>query len=129
MVKFTIGSVAALTLLITPASAQSIIGTWKTPMTEEGQLLVSVKDCGSNVCGTIVGARDTQGVAGSYTHVGRKMIWDMTAKGSNSWDSGKIWDPRNDRTFNSKMELRGNILKVSGCFLGLCQTQNWQRAK
>jgi uncharacterized protein (DUF2147 family) len=39
----------------------------------------------------------------------------------------RIWDPRNDRTFNSRMETRGDTLVVSGCVMGICQRQQWQR--
>jgi uncharacterized protein (DUF2147 family) len=55
------------------------------------------------------------------------MIWDMVADGPRKWSGGQIWDPRNDRTFASKMALSGNRLIVAGCVLGICQRQNWQR--
>lgn len=129
MTKLIAGVVAALILLAWPANAQSVYGVWKTPKTKEGQLHISIGKCGSSVCGTIVSARDSKGRAGSYPHIGRKMIWGMKAKGAKIWSDGKIWDPRRDRTFTSKMELRGNVLEVSGCFLAICQAQSWKRIK
>lgn len=102
---------------------------WRTPMTEVGQLQIEIANCGGAVCGTIVGARNPQGLAGDYEHMGRQMIWDMVSNGAGSWRDGKIWDPRNDRTYNSRMVLEGGRLNVSGCFLGFCQSQSWERAQ
>jgi uncharacterized protein (DUF2147 family) len=51
----------------------------------------------------------------------------MAPTGPDSWGNGQIWDPRNDRTFRSKMELSRNNLPVSGCVLGLCENQIWNR--
>jgi uncharacterized protein (DUF2147 family) len=55
------------------------------------------------------------------------MIWDMLASGPTNWGDGKIWNPRNDRTVNSSLELSGDTLLVSGCVFRICQTQTWQR--
>ena len=34
-----------------------------------------------------------------------------------------------NKTFNSKMEVEGDNLKVSGCILLLCSSQVWQKIK
>ena len=63
--------------LILPASlahAQSAVGVWKTQNTEEGHLEVRIADCGAKLCGTIVGAVNTQGESGPYEHMGRRLI-------------------------------------------------------
>ncbi len=109
------------------AAAQDATGVWRTEATQEGYLEVQIAPCGAALCGTILRARDLAGKEQAYPHTGRKMIWDMVADGAGRWSGGKIWDPRNDRTFNSRMQLADRKLEVSGCFLGICQAQTWRR--
>lgn len=115
--------------VLVPASvwAQDVAGTWRTEPTGQGYLEIAIRPCGPALCGTILRARDLQGQPQPYAHVGRQMIWDMRPDGPGAWSDGRIWDPRNDRTFRSRMTLRGDRLEVSGCVMGICQTQNWQR--
>lgn len=118
-----------LALICAPgiAAAQDATGTWATERTPDGQLHIQVAPCGAALCGTIVAAFGPNGETGPYEHMGRRMVWDMAPSGAGEWRGGKIWDPRNDRTFNSRMSLSGRQLTVSGCVLGLCQGQVWTR--
>jgi uncharacterized protein (DUF2147 family) len=110
------------------ALAQDVQGIWRTELTEDGYLEVSIAACDTNLlCGTILRARDPQGNEQPYEHSGKRMIWDMLASGPTNWGDGKIWDPRNDRTVNSRLELSGDTLLVTGCMFRICQTQTWQR--
>lgn len=110
------------------AVAQDATGIWRTEATEEGYLEVQIAPCGqAALCGTILHARDVQGRQQPYEHTGKAMIWDMVTDGPTTWSNGRIWDPRNDRTFRSRMELSGDRLLVSGCVLGICQSQVWKR--
>jgi uncharacterized protein (DUF2147 family) len=110
------------------ALAQDINGVWRTELTDEGYLEVNIEACDTNLlCGTILRARDPQGNEQPYEHTGKRMIWDMVASGPTTWEDGEIWDPRRDRNFNSRMELSGDTLLVSGCVFRICQTQTWQR--
>lgn len=110
------------------ATAQDVSGIWRTEPTEQGHLEVRIESCGSSMlCGTILRARDLEGNEQPYEHTGKQMIWDMVASGPTSWNDGQIWDPRTDRTYNSRMELSGDSLLVSGCVFRICQTQTWTR--
>jgi uncharacterized protein (DUF2147 family) len=110
------------------AAAKDATGVWRTEPTEQGYLEVRIAPCdGQALCGTILRARDLQGQEQPYDHTNKRMIWDMSATGPSKWGNGQIWDPRNNRTFRSRMELAGNRLVVSGCVLGICQSQTWRR--
>jgi uncharacterized protein (DUF2147 family) len=110
------------------ALAQDINGLWRTELTDDGYLEVSIEACDANMmCGTILRARDPEGNEQPYEHTGKRMIWDMVASGPTNWGDGKIWDPRTDRTVNLRLELSGDTLLVTGCMFRICQTQNWQR--
>lgn len=117
----------AASVIAGPVAAQDPTGTWRTEATERGYLEIQVSPCGAAMCGTIVRAISTAGETGTYPHIGRQMIWDMQPDGAGKWSGGKIWDPRNDKVYNSKMELGGSSLRVSGCVFGVCQGQSWQR--
>ena len=63
-------------------------------------------------------------------HKNKAIIWDMVNKGGGKYADGKIWSPDRDKTYDSKLELNGDALKVSGCVLFLCRDGGtWTRVK
>jgi len=122
--------ILALFVLPTSAFAQDANGLWRTQTNEQGHLEIEIEKCGAALCGTIVRARNPDGVSGPYEHLGKRMIWDMKPTDqADSWANGKIWDPRNGRTFNSRMTLENGQLSVAGCVPGICQSQTWVRVR
>ncbi len=113
-----------------PALADPVVGTWKTRADDRGNFgYVEILQCGDKICGKITRAFNSAGQPVESDTLGRQMIWDMQAKGEGLYDSGKIWAPDRDRTYNSRMVLEGDNLKVSGCVFGICRGQTWQRLK
>ena len=135
--------IAALTLaglvISAPAFASDVFGTWKSEVNDEGNYIhVEMAPCASNgslVCGTIVKAENVDPAKGDKKRqaalMGKIMINDMAADGTNEWDDGTIWAPDDDETYSSKMELKGDVLEVSGCVLGglVCRGQDWTRVE
>ncbi|MEL6620526.1 MAG: DUF2147 domain-containing protein [Pseudomonadota bacterium] len=114
--------VAALVLVGGAALADPVHGTWKTTADDNGNYgHISVTNCGGKVCGTLVKSFDASGAEFSSPNTGRKIIWDMEAKGGGAYGGGKVYSPDRDKTYNSKMQLTGNKLAVSGCVLGICR--------
>lgn len=115
------------------AWAEGAHGTWQTePGDTGGYLHVEISSCGAALCGTIAKAFDANGaVSGDYAHIGKPMIWDMAAAGGDAYRGGKIWAPDKDKTYRSKMSLKGDQLTVKGCVAGgaICRGQTWQRVK
>lgn len=126
-IRYSLLAIGLAVVMPMAATAQDATGVWRTEATQEGYLEVRIAPCGAALCGTILRARDLQGREHPYPHVGRWMIRNMAPTGPNSWGNGQIWNPRNDRTFRSRMELSGNNLAVSGCVLGFCASQSWSR--
>ena len=58
-------------------------------------------------------------------NIGKRMIWDMEAKGAGDYAGGRIWAPDRDKVYRSRMELSGDMLEVSGCVAVICRTQTW----
>ena len=121
---------AALIALATPAAADPVLGTYKTQPSDSGNFgHVEIYQCEANLCGVIRKAFDASGAEIESENIGKRMIWDMEAKGSGSYSGGKIWAPDRDKVYSSKMALNGSILEVSGCVFGICRAQTWQKVK
>lgn len=113
---------AALMLVGGAALADPVHGTWRTTADDNGNYgHIQVTDCNGKVCGTLVKSFDSSGAEFTSANAGRQIIWDMEAKGDGAYAGGKVYSPDRDKTYNSKMQLNGNTLAVSGCVLGICR--------
>ena len=119
---------AGLILAAGAAFADPVEGTWKTQPDDNGNYgVVSIKTCGAEICGTLGQGYNSAGQKISSPNIGKRMIWAMKPQGGGQYSGGKIWAPDRDKTYNSKMTLSGNRLKVEGCVLGICRGQTWTR--
>jgi uncharacterized protein (DUF2147 family) len=95
------------------------------------------------LCGTIVWMKAPNDGAGKpkldvnnpdaklakRTIMGLPLITGFKPAGPGKWAGGKIYNPEDGKTYNSKLELgANNTLKVSGCVLVICKAQTWTRA-
>lgn len=125
-----IARAAALACLAaSPAlAAETVTGLYKTQPSDTGSFAhVEIYECGETICGVIRKAFDASGAEIASDTVGKRMIWDMSADGSDAWSGGRIWAPDRDKVYKSRMELSGDTLSVSGCVLVVCRSQTWQR--
>ena len=53
----------------------------------------------------------------------------MEDAGEGKFKGGTIWDPSEDKTYNSKMTIKGKDISVEGCILFFCKAQLWERVK
>lgn len=121
-------TLAACLLLAGAAHADPSAGIWKTQPGDDGAFgHVTIAPCGSAICGTLTRSFDPAGKEFNSAAKGKRIIWDMVPQGGGAYAKGKIWAPDRDKTYNSKMTLSGNVLKVSGCVLGICRDQTWTR--
>jgi len=119
---------AALVLSATGAlAADPAIGMWKSEPGETGGYIhVAITSCGDTLCGEI---KDVVG-NDNRTIIGRDIILGMQSKGNGKYAGGTIWAPDTDKTYSSKMTLKGDALVVKGCVaVFLCRGQNWTRLK
>lgn len=122
---------AALALLATSAFADPVEGIWQTKPDDNGNFgHIEVKPCGPAFCGVLIRAFDNSGAEIESPNVGKRIIWDMVAYGDGAYDDGKVWSPDRDKTYNSEMQLSGDMLAVKGCMLGICRDGGtWTRVK
>lgn len=110
-------------------AADPAVGQWRTQADDNGNFaLVSMQECGATLCATITRAFGAGGTPIQSPNVGKRIVWDMAPQGGGAYAGGKIYAPDRDKTYNSKMMLAGDRLKVEGCVLGICRGQTWARA-
>ena len=81
-------------------------------------------------CATILKAyRSKNDVNKSYEHLGKIIVANMEDIGGGKYKGGTIWDPSEDKTYNSKMTIKGQDISVEGCILFFCRAQLWKRSK
>ena len=112
--------------------AQGIMGKW---ITEAGDALVEIYQQGDKINGKIVWLQ--QGPETKDKHnpdnklKERKLmgvnILSGLSKSKDKWEGGKIYNPKNGKTYKCTIWLEGNNLKVRG-YLGIFyETQTWKR--
>lgn len=128
----TVIAAAAAITLATAAFADPVEGIWKTKPDDNGNFgHVQIVPCGSALCGTLVKAFNGAGKEIASPNIGKRIVWDMKPAGDGTYANGKVWAPDRDKTYNSKMQMRGSTLAVSGCVLGgmICRASDWTRVK
>ena len=103
---------SVLALGVTGAlAADPAIGMWKSERVETGEYIhVKIAKCGDNLCGEI---KDVVG-NDNRTIIGHDIILGMQIKGNGKYAGGTIWAPDTDKTYSSKMTLKGDALLVKG---------------
>lgn len=108
------------------ASADPVLGVWKTQVDDGAYAHVTFSKCGSKLCGVI---SRTFNAGGEYEseNIGKQLVWDMEAQGGGKYASGQIWQPSTGKVYKSRMSLSGATLYVAGCLGPICKKQAWRR--
>jgi uncharacterized protein (DUF2147 family) len=118
----------------------AILGDWYN---EKGTSLIKIYKCGDMYCGKIVWLKNPKNEEGkdkvdsenpdeslrNRKLMGLQILSGFIHKSENKWDSGKIYDPNNGKTYSCKMTLDGDRLKVRG-YIGFSligRTAVWSR--
>jgi uncharacterized protein (DUF2147 family) len=118
-----------LAVLAAPALADPVHGTWKTLPDDNGNFgHVRMETCeNGKICGALIASFNGAGERIQSPNLGRQIVWDMEPQGNGAYGKGKVYAPDRDKTYNSKMELRGNTLGVSGGVFGIWRESQWTR--
>lgn len=118
----------------------TILGDWYN---EEVTSLIEIYKCGDMYCGKIAWLKNPKNEEGkdkvdsknsdeslrNRKLMGLQILSGFIHKSENKWDSGKIYDPKNGKTYSYKMTLDGDRLKVRG-YIGFSligRTTVWSR--
>ena len=110
-------------------AADPVEGVWQTEVDDGAYAQITVSACETKICGVITAAFNADGSKRESPNVGKRIVWDMVAKGDGAYADGKIWRPSNGKTYRSKMAMSGTSLKVSGCVGPICSGQTWTKVK
>ncbi|MEL6682387.1 MAG: DUF2147 domain-containing protein [Pseudomonadota bacterium] len=127
MKTITLAVVAAVALA-TSAFADPLEGRWQTARDDNGNSgIIQVAPCGAALCGRLVQSFDASGNPVPSDFDGSLIISETVAQGGGEY-RGKVYSPDRDKTYNSRLQLNGNSLAVSGCVLGICRNGGtWTR--
>jgi uncharacterized protein (DUF2147 family) len=118
----------------------AILGTWYN---EEKTSGIEISRCADTYCGRIVWLKkplDAQGKEKVDSKnpdeslrdrklMGLQILSGFRYAGEEAWEAGKIYDPKNGKTYSCKMRLEGENLKIRG-FIGISlfgRTTVWSR--
>ena len=140
-ITLSLVALAATLLLLMPAAfAQSPVGTWRTIDDETGKPKSHVEIYEQNgklygkitkllspsepnpTCKKCSGAKKGKPIEGLVIIEGLK-------KDGDEWEDGTILDPSKGKTYDCKIWLEGDKLKVRGYVALFYRTQTWQRVK
>ena len=103
------------------ASAEPLLGTWLTTKDDNGHSgLIEVAPCGNALCGKLIKSYNSAGEEIPSDNIGRNIISETVPVGDGEYE-GKVYSPDRDKTYNSKLELQGDRLEVSGCVMFICR--------
>ena len=115
------------------AVADGLNGIWKTAADDDGAYLeVTLGPCDSDsskTCGTISKAFTKEGPDPKYADLGKPIVMDMKSHDGKNYSGGTVWDPEKNKTYKSKLHLKGDVLDVEGCISFICIGQDWTRIK
>jgi len=123
-----------LAMMSVAGYAQSVVGKW---VTEGGESQVEIYQSGDKLNGKIVWLKSGDGKLDtknpdeklqSRKLVGTNILTGLTKK-DDKWENGKIYNPKNGKTYNCTMWLEGNNLKVRGYVAMFYETQTWTKSK
>ena len=131
MRRFIFGVIIAATSSM--AVAVGLNGIWKTAADDDGAYLeVTLGPCDSDsskTCGTISKAFTKEGPDPKYADLGKPIVMDMKSHDGKNYSGGTVWDPEKNKTYKSKLHLKGDVLDVEGCISFICIGQDWTRIK
>ena len=124
----------ALALFSLAGYSQTILGKW---LTEAGDAKVEIYEANGKVNGKIVwlekgpDTKDTHNTdekMRSRKLMGVNILSGLTKK-SEKWEGGRIYNPKNGKTYKCSIWLDGDKLKVRGYLSMFYETQTWKKAK
>ena len=124
----------ALALFSLAGYSQSILGKW---LTEAGDAKVELYEANGKVNGKIVWLEkgpDTKDTHNSDEKLRSRKLMGVNilsglTKKSDKWEGGRIYNPKNGKTYKCSIWLEGDKLKVRGYLAFLYETQTWKKAQ
>ncbi len=154
MKRLSLAGFIAMLVLMVPfrtwaASADDVLGTW---FNEEKDSQIEIMRCGERYCGKVVWLREPNYPQGSQDGVpgtpkldhnnpepalrnqpiiGLQIVHDFVFGGDDRWKDGRVYDPKNGKTYRGKMTLVApDRLDLRG-YIGISligRTTTWTRA-
>lgn len=115
----------------TPASAQTLTGTWRNP---GDSVRIKVAPCGRALCGAVVSASDkakADAAAGGTPRLVGTQLFRGFVRSGEGW-AGTVFVPDMDTEVAGTLRLDGrDVLVAEGCLIAgfACKQQRWTRVR
>ncbi|MCY4151090.1 MAG: DUF2147 domain-containing protein [Aestuariivita sp.] len=88
---------------------------------------VLMKPCEDKICGTVIKSFEN-GREVEAASLGKVIVYDMVADSEKTY-AGRVWNPRNDKTYIAKLRVDVDTLALRGCVAGglFCSKRTWTR--
>ena len=126
--------ILACALVSVAGYSQDVLGKWYT---EAGDAQVEIYQAGDKMNGKIIWLQKGPETKDSHNPdkklqerklVGVNILSGL-AKAQDKWECGKIYNPKNGKSYKCTMWLEGENLKVRGYIGPFYETQTWKRKK
>lgn len=121
-----------------PATAEQIAGRW---ITDDKDAVIEIAPCGVHLCGKIArylivppGGADQRDIRNKESALRSRKLLGLTVLSGFAADGdafrGRIYDPRNGKTYRSVLRRAGPaLLEVKGCIGPICRAFHWTRTR
>jgi uncharacterized protein (DUF2147 family) len=133
---------SCLTVFSQKTESEKIIGTW---LNGTGEAKIEIFKTGDKFYGSIIWLKNPNDNSGnpkldknnpdqgkrSKPILGLLILRGFEYQGENSWEKGKIYDPKNGKDYSCNLSLEGNKLNVRG-YIGISligRTDIWTRVQ
>lgn len=120
-------------------AAEAIKGFWRT---QDGRSVVQITDCNTGICGLIAGLPDNPEITKDEHNPDESkrsrpickliIISGFSQTSDTEWEDGTIYNPKNGKTYDADMELKGPATLDLRGYIGITllgETQTWTRVQ
>jgi uncharacterized protein (DUF2147 family) len=127
--------IAAVIVLAPAAALAGPAGKWRVG---DGTAVVSIRQCGSGLCGSIAATSDGGGVDENNPNPALRNrsliglpILSLRKDGDNLW-SGSVYNAKDGQNYSARLSMSGeSALTLEGCVAGtnICGAESWSRSR
>jgi uncharacterized protein (DUF2147 family) len=104
-------------------------GLWQAEADAQGiSFHVRTRRCGRAMCGKVERVKNRRGFDAPSNAVGQKVLWDLKPQADGSF-KGEYRDSTGTPWPDTRVDLRGNALRLKICAGTQCHEENWKRLR
>lgn len=120
---------APMALAQSEGQAEVPRGLWQGAADLQGiSFHVRTRRCGRALCGRVERVKNRRGFDAPSNAVGQKVLWELRPQPDGSF-LGEFRDGTGNAWLDTRVELRGNALRLRICNGNKCRDESWKRLR